>query len=350
MSEKSIDESEKLGLAQLTTRLKELNRLAETNISGQKTKKIQSELFQFEGKCREIIRIKREVVSEYSHEMEEYWRFTCFLIGASCFFAILLSYTGYKVFSAKEKIENLQKMKSLLLNESIDVVVTCDDKGKIVEFNKAAENSFGYSIDEVVGKNVQFLYANTQQAEIVKEAINLNEKYQGEILNRRKNGEIFISQLSANRLLNEKGKMIGSMGISRDISKEKALATNFESIVNNVADIVYSCDMHGNFTFVNKAIVDILGYSEEEMIGIPFFEIIHEDQIARVMEKYTNQYLKREPVSYATFQVKKKDGSYIWISQSVRLVMSETHKGHVVGVHGIARNVEGITELPKDKV
>lgn len=349
LAKTSLPKAKEFGLKSIENRLTSLEKNAHVNISGHKTKAIQEGLFQLEGKCKAIVRQNRINTSITSIALKRYWKFTYWLIGASCFLAILLSYTAYKVFRAKEKIEGLTKIKTLLLDSSIDVVVTCDQKGRIVEFNRAAEKQFGYTIDEVRDKKVEFLYANQDQAQAVKEGINLNESFTGEILNRKKNGEIFVSQISANRVLNEAGKTVGSMGVSRDITKQKELETNFESIVNNVADIVYSTDIQGNFTFVNKAVTEILGYKAEELVGKLFTSIIHDDHKARVLEKYTNQFMKREDVTYASFQARCKDGSYVWISQSVRIVMSETHKGHIVGVHGIARNVEGLKEVPTEK-
>lgn len=167
-------------------------------------------------------------------------------------------------------------------------------------------------------------------------------------MNRKKNGEIFVSQLSASRLINDTGKSIGSMGVSRDITRQKELETNFESIVNNVADIVYSTDMYGNFTFVNKAVTDVLGYDHEELLGKPFSSIIHPNHISRVTDKYVKQFQNRDEVTYTSFQVKCKDGTYLWLSQSVRLNRSETHKDHIIGVHGIARNVEGLKVIPSE--
>lgn len=339
-AKKYLTISKEMNLTEISAELKSLIRLAEVNISGQDQRNISDKLFEIQGNSKKIVRQIRVQTARLSKRLANYWMYTYCLIAASCVLALLTVYTGYKTYSLRSRMEKLKKLNNMFLNNSIDVVVTCDKQGRITEFNKAAELVFGYLSEEVFNKPVHMLYANADQAQKVKEAINLEDEYKGEILNRKKNGEIFVSQLSANRLINSKGKTVGSMGVSRDITKQKELEMNFESIVNNVGDIVYSCDVHGVFTFVNQAVVDVLGYTSEELIGQLFTQIIHEDHKGRVTEKYTDQFKNRIPVCYDEFLVRKKDGSYLWIGQNVSLVLSQTHKDHVVAVYGIARNID----------
>ena len=338
-----VDDNLKLASKKKLERIKQdlyrLRGLAKVNISGQQQKNISQTLFEIEGECKKSIRAARIETSKLSVLLSKYWNFTYWLIGTACLLAIFLAYTGYRVFIGKAELDGLKKLNSLFLNNSIDVVVTCDKQGRIIEFNKSAEQVFGFTKKEIKKKPVSILYANHDQAYVVKEAISLYDVYKGEILNRKKNGEIFISQLSANRLLDEKGKTIGSMGVSRDITKQKELENNFESIVNNVADIVYSCDFQGNFIFVNKTATEILGFNMDELIGRPFTDFIHPEDIKKVAESYADQIKMRSPVSYLEFRARKKDGEYIKVGQTVRFVLSQIHKGHIIGIHGIARNI-----------
>ncbi|MBK7182308.1 MAG: PAS domain S-box protein [Bacteroidetes bacterium] len=81
---------------------------------------------------------------------------------------------------------------------------------------------FGYTLDEIIGKHGTILYAvPNDRLEITNNDLLKRGTFSGEVLNRKKNGEVFISYLSASVLKNEKGEIIGSMGVSRDISNEK---------------------------------------------------------------------------------------------------------------------------------
>lgn len=104
---------------------------------------------------------------------------------------------------------------------SLDMIIAVDNKRTITEFNRAAEESFGYTREEVVGKHVDLLYADPMEGIAVHKKTITNGHYLQEILNKRKNGENFPSLLAASILLDSHGDKIGVMGISRDITDQK---------------------------------------------------------------------------------------------------------------------------------
>src|SRR5207249_4202456 len=104
---------------------------------------------------------------------------------------------------------------------SLDVIIAVDKDRRVITFNAAAENTFGYSRQEVLGKDVFMLYAEPSEFRKVYVIMNSENQFVGEILNRRKNGEVFPSFLSAAVLRDGRGETIGTMGISRDITDRK---------------------------------------------------------------------------------------------------------------------------------
>jgi PAS domain S-box-containing protein len=120
----------------------------------------------------------------------------------------------------KKLIENQQFTKSII-ESSLDMICATDKNDRIIEFNEAASLTFGYSYDEIKNHSPKILYANEKQYEYVLEQLNKKGKFSGEIENIRKDGTKFISYLSASLLLNPAGEIIGSMGVSRDITESK---------------------------------------------------------------------------------------------------------------------------------
>lgn len=93
-----------------------------------------------------------------------------------------------------------------LIDSSMDMIIAVDDKRRITEFNRAAEETFGYQRVEVLGKHINLLYANTGEGRKVhKETVQRGQHVQ-EIENKRKNGEIFPTLLSASVLKDLNGK------------------------------------------------------------------------------------------------------------------------------------------------
>ncbi|MBN1316532.1 MAG: PAS domain S-box protein [Anaerolineales bacterium] len=131
--------------------------------------------------------------------------------------------------TAAGAIENARLYKALnasqeytrnVIDSSMDIIITVDLNRRIVEFNKAAQEAFGYVPDEVIGRNVEVLYADANQALEIHEMTVINGRCAQRIDNRRKNGEIFPVHLSAATLKDASGRLVGVMGISRDISAQ----------------------------------------------------------------------------------------------------------------------------------
>lgn len=125
--------------------------------------------------------------------------------------------------SAEEALQAAKEYAETLISSSLDMIISADVTRKIMEFNAAAERTFGYRRAEALGQPVDLLYAESQAGKHVHERMVHEGRFTGEVLNRRKNGEVFPSYLSASSMRTPEGKLIGFMGVSRDISERKQL-------------------------------------------------------------------------------------------------------------------------------
>ena len=122
---------------------------------------------------------------------------------------------------AEEELREAQKYAQDIIHSSLDMIIAVDEDRRIIEFNEAAQRAFGYSREEILRKHVEILYTNPQDGIEIQESIKETGKFTGEVTNTRKNGEVFSSFLSASVLRDTKGRFIGFMGISRDITHRK---------------------------------------------------------------------------------------------------------------------------------
>jgi PAS domain S-box-containing protein len=129
---------------------------------------------------------------------------------------------GYNFFKTVE-------IHNLLLKNSTDFILTTNKRTEIVEFNEAAQKAFGYTQEEVKKSKREILFNDPADAAILTKILNETGEFKGEIINKRKNGEIFTSYLSANTIYNTKGAKVGTMGISRDITNEKKVLLLLEN-------------------------------------------------------------------------------------------------------------------------
>ena len=108
-----------------------------------------------------------------------------------------------------------------IIASSLDMIITVDQDRRIVEFNRAAEDTFGYRRAEIVGQNIEILYADPAESSLTHQAMLVEQQALREVLNRRRNGEVFPCLLGASTLRDTHGAIIGYMGISRDITELK---------------------------------------------------------------------------------------------------------------------------------
>ncbi len=133
----------------------------------------------------------------------------------------------------QEKLQVAQKFTRNIIESSIDMIIAVNKENKITEFNNAAVMQFGYSLDEIIGQDVSILYITKKEHKRVSESVNARGIFTGEIINKRKNGETFISLLSSSTIKDPNGKTQGSMGVSRDITERKKIE---EQIKNSLKE------------------------------------------------------------------------------------------------------------------
>lgn len=202
----------------------------------------------------------------------------------------------------REIIERRKLMKELLRTEkftksiidsSLDMIVATDIDYNINEFNKAAEQTFGYSREELLGKHISILYSDKNEFKKVRERIDKEGKVALDVVNRRKDRSLFISLLSASSLRNEDGEVIGAMGVSRDITvtkkaeEELRLSEERHRAIYDQAYIgIARIAKMGRFLLVNQRLSDMMGYSPEELYRKTFYELVLEEEVESSLQDW----------------------------------------------------------------
>ncbi len=137
---------------------------------------------------------------------------------------------------AEEEIKTAREYTQNLIDSSLDMIMSTDNERRLVEFNRAAEKAFGYRKEEILGEKVDVLYADPKEGERVHETVLKTGKSVEEITNIRENGTVFRSLLSATLLKDATGRVIGKMGISRDIEEKKQAEEEREKLISELQD------------------------------------------------------------------------------------------------------------------
>jgi len=214
---------------------------------------------------------------------------------------------------AEDALKASQEYTRNIIDSSLDMIIAVDMNRRVVEFNKAAERTFGYRREDVAGTIVDILYADPNEGlEVHKTAMDKGQCMR-EILNRRKNGEVFPSFLSASTLLDTHGDVQGVMGVSRDITArkraEEALRESeekYRSLFEESKDAVYISTREGTFIVANQSALELFGYSREEMTSMNALQLyVHPSDAGKFQKEIEEKGFVRD------YEVKlvKKDGT-----------------------------------------
>jgi len=136
----------------------------------------------------------------------------------------LLVYIVRDISERKRAEERLQLAASVFENTTEGILIT-DPDGIIQSSNPAVTAMTGFTADEVVGENPRIFQSGTQSADFYEamwRSIIDTGHWQGEIQNRRKNGEIYPQWLNINAIKDTQGQVTNYVGVTFDISELKA--------------------------------------------------------------------------------------------------------------------------------
>jgi phosphate/phosphite/phosphonate ABC transporter binding protein len=185
----------------------------------------------------------------------------------------------------RRESEDALRIRSTAIEATAASVLITDRHGVIEYVNPAFSRATGYPAEEVVGRTPAMLKSGIHTTELYQamwKTILAGNVWQGEIINRRKNGELHEDESVIAPVKNEAGQVIRFVAIKHDITARKAAERQLEHIarqnrliLNTVAEGICGIALNGQTTFVNNAATQMLGYSQDELIGQALHALTH---------------------------------------------------------------------------
>jgi PAS domain S-box-containing protein len=242
----------------------------------------------------------------------------------------------------QEALRQSRRFARSLVDSSLDTIIAVDQQGRITEFNPAAVIKFGYEADEVMGQKTSMLYANDEEFTRVQGEMNMHGAFAGEVVNVTRDGREFTSFLASSRLYDEDGKLLGSMGVSRDITQSKrdqealrASEERYRDLFENATDLIQSVDAEGIFQYANDTWCATLGYTKEDLSALSLNDVVHPEELERYTGWRTRLLAGENPGPIIT-RFRAKDGHTVYVqgNSSVRTV-----EGQAVATRSIFRDI-----------
>jgi len=130
------------------------------------------------------------------------------------------------------------------------------------------------------------------------------------------------------------------------LHERKKEEEKYRTVLENVEEGYYEVDLAGNLTFFNHSLCRILGYSEDELMGMNYREYSNEENTRKVFDVFNSVYKTGKPYTAVDWKLITKDGVEKHIEASVSLI--KDIEGQPVGFRGVARDISERT-LAKEK-
>ncbi|WP_158268351.1 PAS domain S-box protein [Paenisporosarcina sp. OV554] len=117
-------------------------------------------------------------------------------------------------------------------------------------------------------------------------------------------------------------------------SKEnyKRLLEQYQSVIENVKEVIFQTDVMGNWTFLNKSWTEITGYCAEESLGQSFLKFVHSDEQNRLNEWFDSLIHERNDEYKCEVRYVTESGTTKWIEMFARLTFDT--QGEIIGTSG----------------
>lgn len=143
-------------------------------------------------------------------------------------------------------------------------------------------------------------------------------------------------------LTDDANNVIGIIGVATDITEnlkaQKALQENeqrYRELFENANDIIYTHDLAGNFTSLNRSGEQITGYPREEALQMNIVNVLAPESIA-LAKQMIAQKTDNQAATVYKLEIITKNGRRVRLEVSTRLIY---HDGKPVGVQGVARDL-----------
>lgn len=227
-----------------------------------------------------------------------------------------------------EIVQQKQYFESLVQNSPL-AIVTLDHQHRVVAINYAFQKLFGYSLEEVIGNELDSLITTeSTRPEAFDYTLRVleGEPIFGIGKRRTKDDRLVDVEIYGVPVVVDK-QQLGVLGLYQDITKrnqtETALRESEAQLRNFFESAVIGmviADLNGKFIRVNHALCDMLGYSKDELLEKSFEKITHPDD--READETNIQLLTNESIDH--YQTEKrlihKDGRFIWASSNLSLM------------------------------
>ncbi len=276
-----------------------------------------------------------------------------FIDGKRVFTAVVRDVTERQRAEAALQKQN-EEYRLLFDSNPCSMYVCAEDTLEFLAVNDAAVNHYGYSREEFLKMTVLDIRPAEEVPTVLSYLAEHPQRYDaaGRWKHRTKDGSLIDVEVNWQKLdfAGRPAYMVMANDITEQKQAELAVRESeerYRELFENANDIIYTHDLTGNFTSLNKSGEHVTGYSREEALNMNIANVLAPDYVDTARQMLARKAESKVSTVYE-LEIIAKGGRRLALEVSTRLIYAS---GRPVGVQGIARDItarKGTEEALKD--
>ncbi|QWR77813.1 hybrid sensor histidine kinase/response regulator [Candidatus Magnetomonas plexicatena] len=228
------------------------------------------------------------------------------------------------ITTRKSNEDNLRKL-SAAVEHTADSVIIANIDGCIEFVNRAYLSLKGIMEQDVIGKHIKDINEKPFTDEFfakLRTSVIEGDVYRGVAENKDINGEHYYMEITVSPVRDPKGTVTHFISTGRDITYNYIAAEaliqseeKFRSLVNNIPDVIWTCDVRGKVVFISKNVEELLGQTPLEFqkaVSIYDSGCIAPEDVGKLKAAYAELFENNKPFSVEVRAI-NKDGRQLWL-------------------------------------
>lgn len=194
-----------------------------------------------------------------------------------------------------------------------------DPDGMVTNWNFGAQQILGYTEQEIVGKDAAKFFTLEDRRRLIPlkelETAATVGRAEDERWHVRRDGSRFWASGVVTPVRDANGKLIGFSKVMRDMTERNKLTEERDRFFALSMDMLSIVRLDGFFQRVNPAFQEVLGFSEEELMSMSLFDLVHPDDLDATLNGYQSL-SAGDPIKSMQNRLRCKDATYKWVAWS----------------------------------
>lgn len=249
----------------------------------------------------------------------------------------------------EQELLHEQALLKSLMNNLPDAIYFKDRESRFTKINRTMEEIYGKLHKSIIGKTDFDLFseehatlAYKDEQEIMRTGEAMVAKLEKETF---EDGQVKWVRTTKLPLRDDKERIIGTMGISRDVTEIRNARNRLlqeqsllKTIIDHALAGIFVKDLEGRYTVINRQHVKYLGgKSDKDILGKTLHDFLDPEESQRISEADKKIMETREGIENMIDYRSRKDGSELWLLTSK--VPLENDTGEVIGLVGISLDI-----------